>query len=62
MVELAVGDYETGLSIQLWKFYQDVFELRLISPGGEQTTLGFPVSGRRRHSGGRWNRRSFCAI
>lgn len=39
MVELAVGDYETGLSIQLWKFYQDVFELRLISPGGEQTTL-----------------------
>ena len=39
MVELAVGDYETGLSIQLWKFYQDVFELRLISPGGEQTML-----------------------
>lgn len=38
-VELAVGDYETGLSIQLWKFYQDIFELGITSPGGEQTTL-----------------------
>lgn len=38
-VELAVGDYETGLSIQLWKYYQDVFDLVIISPGGERTTL-----------------------
>lgn len=38
-VELAVGDYETGLSIQLWKYYQDVFNLVVISPGGERTTL-----------------------
>lgn len=38
-VELAVGDYETGLSIQLWKYYQDVFNLVLISPGGERTAL-----------------------
>lgn len=40
MVELAVGDYETGLSIQLWKFYQDVFNLVITSPGGERLTLG----------------------
>ncbi|MDE7203726.1 MAG: S8 family peptidase [Lachnospiraceae bacterium] len=39
VVELAVADYETGLSIQLWKFYQDVFQLAIISPGGERTTL-----------------------
>lgn len=38
-VELAVSDYETGLSIQLWKFYQDVFNLVIISPGGEQMTM-----------------------
>lgn len=38
-VELAVGDYETGLSIQLWKFYQDVFNLVIVSPGGQRTTL-----------------------
>jgi len=39
VVELAVADYETGLSIQLWKFYQDVFHLVVVSPGGEQMTL-----------------------
>lgn len=39
VVELAVAPYETGLSIQLWKFYQDVFQLAIISPGGERTTL-----------------------
>ncbi len=39
VIELAVADYETGLSIQLWKFYQDVFQLAIISPGGERTTL-----------------------
>lgn len=39
MVELAVADYETGLSVQLWKFYQDVFDLVITSPGGERTTL-----------------------
>lgn len=39
MVELAVGDYETGLSIQLWKFYQDVYNLVIISPGGERMTM-----------------------
>lgn len=39
IVELAVADYETGLNIQLWKFYQDVFNLVITSPGGEKTTL-----------------------
>ncbi|MDE6219735.1 MAG: S8 family peptidase [Lachnospiraceae bacterium] len=39
VVELAVADYETGLSIQLWKFYQDIFHLIIISPGGERMTL-----------------------
>lgn len=38
-VELAVTEYETGLSIQLWKYYQDVFNLAVISPGGERLTL-----------------------
>lgn len=39
VVELAVGGYETGLSIQLWKHYQDVFDLLVISPGGERVQL-----------------------
>ena len=39
VVELTVGDYETGLSIQYWKHFQDVFRLRIISPGGEEVVL-----------------------
>ncbi len=39
-IELAVADYETGLSIQLWKYYQDVFHLEITSPGGEKLVLG----------------------
>ena len=39
VVELAVDAYETGLTVQLWKFYQDVFNLVIISPGGERMTI-----------------------
>ncbi|MDE5699401.1 MAG: S8 family peptidase, partial [Lachnospiraceae bacterium] len=39
VVELAVADYETGLNIQLWKFYQDVYNLVITSPGGERMAL-----------------------
>lgn len=43
IVELAVANYETGLSIQLWKFYQDVFNLVITSPGGEKAILELSV-------------------
>lgn len=39
IVELAVAGYETGLNIQLWTYYQDVFNLIITSPGGERMTL-----------------------
>ena len=35
-VELAVGAFETGLSVQLWKSYADEFDITLIHPSGEQ--------------------------
>ncbi len=35
LVELSVGVYETGLSIQLWKSYVDQFAVELISPTGQ---------------------------
>lgn len=35
-VELAVGAFETGLSVQLWKSYADEFDIVLIHPGGGQ--------------------------
>jgi len=34
-VEFAVGNYETGLSLQIWKNYADLFEVELVSPAGE---------------------------
>lgn len=38
-VELAVADYETGLSVQLWKHYQDVYNMTVVSPGGDHALL-----------------------
>lgn len=34
IIELAVSNYETGLSIQIWKDYWDEFEIELITPSG----------------------------
>ncbi|MCM1144455.1 MAG: S8 family serine peptidase [Blautia sp.] len=36
VVELTVGNYETGLNVQLWKDYTDRYRIRLISPVGEE--------------------------
>ena len=44
-VELAVGNYERSLNIQLWKNYSDVFRVRLQSPGGEEAELTTNIQG-----------------
>lgn len=36
IVELVVGNYETGLNVQLWKDYADIYSVHLISPIGEE--------------------------
>ena len=36
IVELAVGEYETAFSIQIWKSYLDEIDITLISPGGRR--------------------------
>ncbi len=33
-VRLIVGQYETGLTVQIWKSYVDEFEIRLVTPRG----------------------------
>lgn len=38
-VPFFIGSYETGLSVQLWKNYEDIYRIRLISPGGQTFTL-----------------------
>lgn len=42
-VEIAVGEYERSLSIQLWKNYSDVYRLRLRAPGGQEVELPLSV-------------------
>lgn len=34
-VEMSVAPYETGFSVQLWKFYVDQFDLSIVTPDGE---------------------------
>lgn len=38
-VEFAVGNYETELSLQIWKNYADLYEIIIISPGGASYTI-----------------------
>lgn len=36
-VELTVGEYQTGISIQIWKSFSDVFKIEIIAPSGLRT-------------------------
>ena len=38
-VELSVAPYERSLNVQLWKEYADIFNLTLISPGGQRQII-----------------------
>lgn len=43
VVELAIAEYETNTNIQIWKNYNDVYNIRLRSPGGEVAEVTAPV-------------------
>ncbi len=52
-VEMSVGVYETGLSVQLWKSYADEFAVELIAPSGAVVGPFIPELGTARyHLGG----------
>lgn len=38
-VELSIGNYQKAVSVQLWKEYVDLFDIEVISPGGERITV-----------------------
>lgn len=38
-VELAVGEYETTLNVQIWQNYSDKYRISLRSPGGQEEVL-----------------------
>lgn len=42
-VELAVANYETNLNLQIWKNYNDVYDIRLRSPGGQEGAVTVPI-------------------
>ncbi|NLG03372.1 MAG: S8 family peptidase [Clostridia bacterium] len=44
-VELAVGEFENGLNIQIWKHYGDEFLITLITPRGRRITLPEGLTG-----------------
>lgn len=44
-VEIAVGEYERNLSIQLWKQFGDIYEIRLQAPDNTVITLSDAVNG-----------------
>ena len=51
-VELAVAEYESSLNVQLWKYYQDVFEVTLVTPGGERIEIPMDDAGAYRYRTG----------
>lgn len=48
-VELAVSEYESSLNVQLWKYYQDVFDVTLIPPTGERIEIPMDMVGAYRY-------------
>lgn len=48
-VELAVADYESSLNVQLWKYYQDIFDVTVITPTGERIEIPMNMPGAYRY-------------
>lgn len=48
VIELAVGNYEASLNLQLWKNYYDDFDIELISPGGATSGTISKIQGTQR--------------
>lgn len=51
-VELAIAEYERSVNVQLWKYYQDVFDVGLITPGGERLNIPMNMPGAYRYQTG----------
>ncbi|MCM1049235.1 MAG: S8 family serine peptidase [Clostridiales bacterium] len=50
LIELVVGNYETGLNVQLWKDYADIYNVRLISPIGEEFVINTARAGKQSYT------------
>ncbi|MGN1151049.1 MAG: S8 family peptidase [Lachnospiraceae bacterium] len=45
-IELIIGNYETGINVQLWKEYTDRYLVTMVSPSGEAFTVDTDRSGK----------------
>lgn len=45
MIQLAVGDFESSLNLQIWKSYADRFGVQIVNPAGNRREVIAPVSG-----------------
>lgn len=54
-VELNVGEYETGLNVQLWKEYTDRYMVIMVSPAGQYFIVDSDRPGRQRYRLGQTN-------
>jgi len=55
-VELSVGEYERSFSLQLWKNFADIFQVTLISPGGQRAVFSTDERESMQNTGGRISR------
>lgn len=49
-IELVVGNYESGLNVQLWKDYADRYRVRLRSPVGEEFSVDTDRAGKQSYT------------
>ena len=49
-IELVVGNYETGLNVQLWKDYADRYKVYLRSPVGEEFSVDTDKAGKQTYT------------
>ena len=50
IIELVVGNYETGLNVQLWKDYSDRYRVYLRSPVGEEFSVDTDKTGKQTYT------------
>lgn len=48
LIELAISQYELSISVQIWKNYNDIFSIDMISPSGKRISINLKRSGTQR--------------
>lgn len=49
IIELAVGNYEPSLNVQIWKSYVDIFDIEVVTPSGRSIVISGETAGTYRY-------------